>query len=115
MHRYCFRKVSVSISGDYYQILFDDGLDGDNAPYLLIQRQFEMPDGGECYFESLDEELVGHRNIESADISSNRLTIHNVGDLSYDMEITFAATDEEKSELVLCLKDMFPDVVVIND
>ena len=115
MYRYRFSNASVSIAGDYYQILFDDDRDGDDDPYLLIQRQFEMPDGGVCYFESHDEELIGHRNIESAVISSNRLTIHNAGDISYDMEIVFSATDEEQSELVSCLKAMILDLVVINE
>ena len=47
-----FKTVSVTISGDYYQILFHDGLDIEDEPYFLIQRQFEFPDGGVCNFES---------------------------------------------------------------
>ena len=46
-----FKTVSVTISGDYYQILFHDGLDIEDEPYFLIQRQFEFPDGGVCNFE----------------------------------------------------------------
>jgi len=47
-----FKKVSVTVNGDYYQIVFDDGLDTDDEPYFMIQRQFEFPDGGVCQFES---------------------------------------------------------------
>ncbi len=44
--------VDVSIEGDYYQVHFgakeDDGSTKiTDDPYFLIQRQFEMPDGGE--------------------------------------------------------------------
>ena len=49
--------MSVSISGDYYQVSFDskedDGTDEiTDDPYFLIQRQFEMADGGKVYIES---------------------------------------------------------------
>jgi hypothetical protein len=40
--------VSTSVSGDYYQAVFEAEKDTDDplSPYLLIQRQFEMPDHG---------------------------------------------------------------------
>ena len=41
-----FKTVSVTISGDYYQVLFHDDLDIEDEPHFLIQRQFEFPDGG---------------------------------------------------------------------
>ena len=41
-----FKEVSVSIEGDYYQVMFDDGLDTEDEPYFMIQRQFEFPDEG---------------------------------------------------------------------
>ncbi|GAC28881.1 hypothetical protein [Brumicola pallidula] len=40
-----FKTVSVTISGDYYQVLFHDDLDVDDEPYFMIQRQFEFPEG----------------------------------------------------------------------
>ena len=56
--------VDVSIAGDYYQVHF--GAKEDNGsteisddPYFLIQRQFEMPDGGEVYIESQDNNYIG--------------------------------------------------------
>jgi len=49
-HKFDFKKISISIQGDYYQVLFHDGLDTEDEPYFMIQRQFEFPDGGECYF-----------------------------------------------------------------
>ena len=55
-----FKLVSVTKAGDYYQILFHDGLDTDDEPYFMIQTQFEFLDGGFCHFESHKENLIEH-------------------------------------------------------
>jgi len=56
-----YKKCSVSISGDYYQIMFDDDSDEPNnyddidevmnslGPYFLVQFNFEFS-GKKCYF-----------------------------------------------------------------
>ncbi|RLA46355.1 MAG: hypothetical protein DRR42_18465 [Gammaproteobacteria bacterium] len=56
--------VSVSVTGEYYQVMFEDKEEdeGDailDTPYVLIQRQFEMPDGGRIYIETHDESFIG--------------------------------------------------------
>jgi len=51
--RFRAKYVSASENGDYYQVAFEnadpagDAADavGPDSPYLLIQRQFEDPDG----------------------------------------------------------------------
>ena len=60
-----FKTVSVTVSGDYYQIMFHDGLGTDDKPYFMIQAQFEFPDGGVCYFESHKENLIEHCKAKS--------------------------------------------------
>ena len=60
--RFHAKYVSASEAGDYYQVSFDtedpgeDGIDppGPDRPYLIIQRQFETLDGGQCYVETHD-------------------------------------------------------------
>jgi len=55
--RFRAKNVSASENGDYYQVAFENrdaagdaaDVDGPDSPYLLIQCQFEDPDGGECY------------------------------------------------------------------
>jgi len=52
--RFRAKYVSASENGDYYQVAFEnrdpasDAADeyGPDSPYLLIERQFEDPDGG---------------------------------------------------------------------
>jgi len=62
--RFRAKYVSASESGDYYQVAFENtapagdaaDVEGPDNPYLLIQRQFEEPDGGRRYVETHDEE-----------------------------------------------------------
>jgi hypothetical protein len=57
--------VSATEAGDGFQVLFEttrDSLDG----YVLIQRDFEFPDGGKCYLETEARESCGHFRIRSA-------------------------------------------------
>jgi hypothetical protein len=48
--RFHANHVSSSVSGDYYQAMFEaeEDTNDPNSPYLLIQRQFETSDGGRC-------------------------------------------------------------------
>ncbi|MGB2611653.1 MAG: hypothetical protein WBC80_21990, partial [Isosphaeraceae bacterium] len=56
-------RVSASAAGDYFQLLLgpeeSDEKESDpyevKGPYLMVQRQFEMPDRGRCYLETHDE------------------------------------------------------------
>jgi hypothetical protein len=61
------KYVSASENGDYYQVAFENtdqasdaaDVDGPDSPYLLIQRQFEDPNGGQCYVETHDKNTSG--------------------------------------------------------
>jgi hypothetical protein len=59
--RFRANYISASVSGDYCQAMFAaSDTDESDSPCLLIQRQFETPDGSECYIETHDEKYVGH-------------------------------------------------------
>src|ERR1700730_13300280 len=60
--RFHANHVSSSISGDYYQVMFEaeEDTNDPDSPYLLIQRQFETLDDGRCYIETPDEQDIGH-------------------------------------------------------
>ena len=77
--RFLAKYVSASENGDYYQVAFEnsDAADvyGPDSPYLLIQRQFEDPDGGECYVETHEKEYVGHFRLRSIEFSPSRLLL----------------------------------------
>jgi hypothetical protein len=85
--------ASVSIDGDYYQVLFDAKKDtsGLESPYLLIQRQFEDPDGGVCYVETHDENYIGHFGLRRINLAPSRILLEidrlraNLVEVTFDM------------------------------
>jgi hypothetical protein len=81
--RFHANYVSATEAGDYYQVSFetedpaDDatGLPGRDSPYLIIQRQFETPDGWLCYVETHDHDYVGDYRLNLIDFSPMHLAI----------------------------------------
>jgi len=106
-----FKNVYTTVSGDYYKVTFDDDRESDE-PYFLLQRQFEMPDGGECYMESNIEELVGHYKVRTAVLSEGMLRLEYGEDKI--VEVSFSASRKEMTELESALKDMLPELAVCD-
>jgi hypothetical protein len=106
-----YKECSVSISGDYYQIMFDDDYDEpDNyddinevinsiGPYFLIQFNYEFP-GKECYIESDDENLIGHYIVNRVVIGHRTFTIKYGPNDKFIVNIKFDTTEEEQSDLI---------------
>jgi hypothetical protein len=93
--RFHANHISTSIAGDYSQALFaveQDAGDSD-SPYLLLQPQFEMPDGGECYIETHDKNYSGHFRLRRVEFTPKKLSIEfdrpmdNVINVTFDMTI----------------------------
>jgi hypothetical protein len=78
--RFHARYVSASEAGDYYQVSFDtedpgkDTTDprGPDRPYLIIQRQFETLDDGQCYVETHDDGYIGHFHVRLTNFTRTR-------------------------------------------
>ncbi len=104
--------VSVTKSGDYYQIMFHDGLDTEEEPYFMIQRQFEFPDGGVCYFESHNENLIEHCKAKSISLSTNKLRLSYGEEQRRDIEIKFSLHNTDFQELASTLKEMIPEIAI---
>ena len=107
-----FKMVSVTKSGDYYQVMFHDGLDTEDEPYFMIQRQFEFPDGGVCYFESHDENLIERCKAKSALLSANTLRFSYGEEQRRDMEIKFGFHGTDFQELASTRKEMIPETTI---
>ena len=86
--------VSTSVSGDYYQAMFAAEKDSDDtdSPYLLIQRQFEMSDGGECYIEMHDSEHSGHFLLRRVEFTRQELLIEFDRPTDIIINVTFDMT-----------------------
>ena len=107
-----FKKVSATKAGDYYQVMFHNGLDTDDEPYFMIQSQFEFPDGGECNFESHTEELIEHCKAKSASLSKNELCISYGEDLPHEVEIEYDLHGLDFQELASMLREMIPAIKI---
>ncbi len=107
-----FKMVSVTKSGDYYQIMFHDGLDTEEEPYFMIQRQFEFPDGGVCHFESHNENLIEYCRVKSASLSTNTLRLSYGEEQRRDVEIKFGLHSKDFQELASTLKEIIPETTI---
>jgi hypothetical protein len=105
--RFHAKCVSASESGDYYQVLFETEDPGDevtdppglDSPYLIIQRQFEMPDGGRCYVETHDHGYIGHYRLRLADFSPTRLAFEIERKTNTHVEVSYAVDAAEFNEV----------------
>jgi hypothetical protein len=106
--------IYVTIEGDYYQVCFDEKEDDGsteitNAPYFLIQRQFEMPDGGEIYIESHDDNYIGHFKVKESILQRDKFTIELKRPKFSYIEISFNSTENKFNALRSALKIMVPN------
>ena len=99
--RFHANHVSTSVSGDYYQVLFEASEDTSDPTslYLLIQRQFELSDGGRCYLETHDERYTGHFRLRRIEFVPDRLVIEIDRSREHLVHVTFslAASDFEEA------------------
>ena len=91
-------NVSATVAGDYYQVYFgpeeseDDAADSFTVrgPYLLVQRQFEMFDGGRCHIETLDDDYIGEFALRLIEIRPTKLSFEISRKNNNRVQVTFA-------------------------
>ena len=103
--RFHANHVSSSVSGDYYQAMFEAEEDKNDpsSPYLLIQRQFETSDGGRCYIETHDEKYIGHFLLRRVEFTPERLSIEfdRPSDNLVSVTFSMAVSDFEEASQVI--------------
>ncbi|MEK7405956.1 MAG: hypothetical protein AAB225_12680 [Acidobacteriota bacterium] len=104
-------RVSASESGEYYQVTFEGGLNREEA-YVLVQRQFEFPDGGRCYLETHDQDYAGHLKVAHAELSRNRLFLKLARKKAGELEVLFNTTAENWREVARVLRIIVPRLKV---
>jgi hypothetical protein len=107
-----FKTVSATKTGDYYQIVFHNDLDTDDEPYFMIQSQFEIPDGGECNFESHIEELIGQCKAKSVSLSKNKISLSYGEDPPHEVDIEYDLHGLSFQELASMLEEMIPEIEI---
>jgi hypothetical protein len=103
--RFHANHVSSSVSGDYYQAMFEaeEDTNDPNSPYLLIQRQFETSDGGRCYIETHHENYIGHFLLRRVEFTPERLSIEfdRPSDNLVSVTFSMAVSDFEEASQVI--------------
>jgi hypothetical protein len=98
-----FHAQNVSYSEDlegreYFQVVFEEQ-DEPGVKYVLLQRQFEIPDGGVCYFECDEIERSGSHVIQNSKLSRDRFEINVPGDDGGKWVVKFELGDRRYEEL----------------
>jgi hypothetical protein len=109
--RFHAKYVSAAEAGDYYQVSFDaedpgeESTDsrGPDGPYLIIQRQFETPDGGQCYVETHDHAYVGHFHLRLTEFTRTRLAfeIARIRDTHVEVSCSLRAAEFNDLERIV--------------
>jgi hypothetical protein len=103
------KHVSASEAGDYFQVMFENTRDAEGG-YLLVQRQFEMPDEGECYVEADDPEFGGHYRIRNARLTSEQFEFEFGNEPACKVGVFFEARGSTYSEVKRILQIMIPNL-----
>lgn len=123
MKKLKYKRAYVSISGDYYQIGFDDDPVEPDDPtnieqvmnslgsYFMIQYNFEFS-SKKSNIESDDEDLSGHYIVNSVIIRQDSFTVQYGPKNKYKVVIEYEATADEQAELINASKKMFKNVEV---
>ena len=77
---------------------------GPDSPYLIIQRQFEMPDGGKCYIETQNAEYIGHFRVRRIDFRPDGISVEIGRSRNNVIDVTFSMTTSAFEEAVPVLK-----------
>ncbi|MGB2612447.1 MAG: hypothetical protein WBC80_26025 [Isosphaeraceae bacterium] len=105
--RFHAQRVSASAAGDYFQLCLgpeeSDEKESDpyevKGPYLMVQRQFEMPDRGRCCLETHDEGYIGHFPLRLTQLSRTRLAFEILRKNDNHVEISFTLNASEFEEV----------------
>lgn len=109
LREFCCEHVSVSEAGDGFQVLFEK-TPGSEEGYVLVQRHFELPDGGKCYLETDDQEFCGHFRFRGAQLSRTRFQmLFGIGPVR-EITVFFKATDSAYAEVQRVLQIMIPEI-----
>ena len=105
--------VSTSEDEDSFQVLFEAERGGD-GPYVLIQRQFEDPDGGLCYLEAHDQDYNGHVKVVRASLARNRFCLELQRKQAAEVEVTFKTGEQNYHEVARIMRIMIPCLEVVE-
>lgn len=106
---HCKHVSTTEGGGEYFQVMFATMQDSDEE-YLIVQRQFEMPDGGECYVETDDRNFCGHFRLRNARLTSKQFQFEFGSGPTRMINVSFEVTESAYAEAKRVLQIMIPDL-----
>jgi hypothetical protein len=111
-----FHADHVSVDeagGECFQILFEQrGKEADQ--YLLIQRWFEVPDGGKCYVEDNSLAMTGHFRVRRAELGRGHFYAELAAPQEHVVNITFTLTEAEFANTKRVVRTMIPHAIFVE-
>lgn len=98
-------------AGDFFQIEFRGTGDEGSYPYLLIQRQFELPDDGKCYFECRPPEDGGHFRVQTACLDRNQFRV-SFGKDGREAIVVLNGKIDDYTEFCRILQVVIPEIKI---
>ena len=112
IREWTYDHASASESGDYYQVLFEKSEDNDEF-YVLIQSQFEFPQGCDVVVETDAGEWFAELVVERATLDQRRLLIDgNDKGKAVRIIVNHSADNGTYAELMHILNIMLPEIDV---
>jgi hypothetical protein len=106
---HCEHVSTSEAGGEYFQVMFATIQDSDEG-YLLVQRQFEMRDGGECYVETDDLKFCGHFRLRNARLTSKQFQFEFGNGPARKISVSFEVTESVFAEIKRVLQIIIPDL-----
>jgi hypothetical protein len=78
--------------------------------YLVVQRQFESPDGLECYVETDDPEFSGHFRVRNARLTNKQFQFEFGSGPPRRIKVSFEVTESAYADAKRILQIMIPDL-----
>ena len=99
-------RVTVSVAGDYYQLLLEADEDSDDpeSPYVILQRQFETEDSGRCSVETHDEIFIGQFILEHIEFTREQVLFSPDRPNDKEIVVTFGLSHSEFEKASQILK-----------
>jgi hypothetical protein len=108
---HCGYVSASEFGGDHFQVLFAKTQEShEDEDYLVVQRQFEMPDKGRCYVETNDKDNCGHFVIRNARLTRNQFEFEFGNRPARTMKVSFGTTDSAYADAKRMLQIMIPDL-----
>ncbi len=108
---HCGYVSASEFGGDHFEVRFAKTRENEmDEGYVLVQRQFEMPDDGRCYVETNHRDDCGRFVIRNARLTRNQFEFELGHRPARKLKVSFQATDSAYADAKRVLQIVIPDL-----